>query len=337
MSLDPDDQRVSDLIKAAGRPPIYTLSPPLAREAYRLSRAPFQPELPEVEEVREFAAQGSGGEIPLRYYRGKGAVREQCPVLVFYHGGGYVIGDRDTHDYVCRKLANATQCAVVSVDYRLAPEHKFPAAVDDSAAALRWVVDHADILRIDRHRVAVGGDSAGGNLAANMAHMARNGDVPKIVFQLLFYPGTDMRMTQSSYKRDFSNFPLSTEACRYFLGHYLRDEKDKADWRASPLLAPSFTGLASALVLTAGYDPVADEGIAYAKRLDESGVPVTAIHMSDQMHGFLTMGKIVRAADTALEMSATALRRIFTISKSFDGALQEKTAGATIKATAAPN
>ncbi len=320
MSLDPDNQRVIDLIKAAGRPPIYTLSPPLAREAYRQSRIPLQPELPEVEEVREFTAQGPVGDIPLRYYRGNGAVAQQCPVLVFYHGGGYVIGDLDTHDYVCRKLANAAKCAVVSVDYRLAPEHKFPAAVDDSAAALRWVVDHADILRIDRDRVAVGGDSAGGNLAANMALMARNGDVPKIVFQLLLYPGTDMHMTQPSYRRDFSNFPLSTEACQYFLGHYLRSEADKADWRASPLLAPSFTGLAPALVLTAGYDPVSDEGMAYANRLNESGVKVTAIHMSDQMHGFLTMGKIVRAADTALEMSATALRRVF------DSALDEKTA-----------
>jgi acetyl esterase len=315
LSLDPDNQRVLDLIKAAGRPPIYTLSPPHAREAYRLSRAPFQPELPRVEEVREFTAQGPLGDIPLRYYRGIGAIAQQCPVLVFYHGGGYVIGDRDTHDYVCRKLANATKCAVVSVDYRLAPEYKFPAAVDDSAAALRWVVDHADILRIDRRCVAVGGDSAGGNLAANMAHMARNGDVPQIVFQLLFYPGTDMSMSHPSYGRDFSSFPLSTEACRYFLGHYLRGDEDKSDWRASPLLAPTFAGLAPALVLTAAYDPVSDEGIAYAKRLEESGVPVTAIHMSDQMHGFLTMGKIVRAADTALEMSAVALRRVFTASQ----------------------
>jgi acetyl esterase len=146
-----------------------------------------------------------------------------------------------------------------------------------------------------------------------------------------------MSMTQPSYQRDFSDFPLSTEACRYFLGHYLRGEKDKTDWRASPLLAPSFTGLAPALVLTAGYDPVADEGIAYAKRLDESGVPVTAIHMSDQMHGFLTMGKIVRAADTALEMSATALQRMFNITKPFDGAPDGKTLGATIKATASPS
>jgi acetyl esterase len=217
----------------------------------------------------------------------------------------------DTHDYVCRKLANAAGCAVISVDYRLAPEHKFPAAVDDAATALRWIVNQADFLQIDPTRVAVGGDSAGGNLAANMAHMARDGDVPRIVFQLLIYPGTDMSMSQPSYQRDFGKFPLSVEACRYFLGHYLRGEEDKVDWRASPLHAPRFNGLAPALVLTAGYDPLADEGSAYAKKLEGSGVSVTAVHMSDQMHGFLTMGKIVRAADTALEISAAALRRIF--------------------------
>jgi acetyl esterase len=144
-----------------------------------------------------------------------------------------------------------------------------------------------------------------------MAQMARVGKVPQIVFQLLIYPGTDMSMSQPSYQRDFSKFPLSIEACRYFMEHYLRDEEDKIDCRASPLRAPSFKGLAPALVLTAGYDPLADEGLAYAKRMEESGVSVTLVHMSDQMHGFLTMGKIIRAADTALDISAAALRRGF--------------------------
>jgi acetyl esterase len=311
MSLDPDNQRVLDLIEAAARPPIYTLPPQQAREVYRLSRGPFQPELPEVSEVLTRAAPSPGGEIPLRCYRGRDTVEDKLPVLIFYHGGGYVIGDLDTHDYVCRKIANAAGCAVVSVDYRLAPEHKFPAAVDDAATALRWIVHQADDFRIDPTRVAVGGDSAGGNLAANMAHMARDDEVPQIVFQLLIYPGTDMSMSQPSYQRDFSKFPLSIEACRYFLEHYLRDEEDKADWRASPLRAPNFKGLAPALILTAGYDPLADEGLAYAKKMEESGVSVTLVHMSDQIHGFLTMGRIIRAADTALEISAAALRRGF--------------------------
>ena len=313
MSLDPDNQRVLDLLEAAARPPIYAFSPQQAREVYRLSRGPFQPELPMVGEVRIGAASGPAGEIPLRFYRGQGTMDVKLPVLMFYHGGGYVIGDLDTHDYVCRKIANEARCAVISVDYRLAPEHKFPAAIDDAATALRWIVNQADDFQIDPTRVAVGGDSAGGNLAANMAHMARDGTVPQIVFQLLLYPGTDMSMSQPSYQRDFSKFPLSIEACRYFLGHYLRDDGDKVDWRASPLLAPNFKDLAPGLVLTAGYDPLADEGRAYAKKMAENEVAVTSVHMSDQMHGFLTMGKMVRAADTALEISAAALRRGFAM------------------------
>jgi acetyl esterase len=313
MALDPDNQRVLDLIEAAARPPIYTFSPQQAREVYRLSRGPFQPELPRVDEVRSGVAPGPAGEIPLRCYRGYGTAEGKLPVLVFYHGGGYVIGDLDTHDYVCRKIANTAHCAVISVDYRLAPEHKFPAAIDDAAAALRWIVNQAEEFQIDTTRVAVGGDSAGGNLAANVAHMARDGTVPQIVFQLLLYPGTDMSMSQPAYQRDFGKFPLSIEACRYFLGHYLRDEGDKVDRRASPLLASDFKGLAPALVLTVGYDPLVDEGQAYAKKMDASGVSVTLIHMNDQMHGFLTMGKIVRAADTALEISAAALRRGFAL------------------------
>ena len=311
MSLDPDNQRVLDMIKSAGRPALYNFPPSEAREIYRLSRGPLQPDLPVVANARALSAPGPASEIPLRYYKGLGTSDGSLPVLVFYHGGGYVIGDLDTHDYVCRKLANDARCVVVSVDYRLAPEHKFPAAVDDSAAALRWVVDQAKVLSIDPTRIAVGGDSAGGNLSANMAHMARNGDVPPVCFQMLLYPGTDMSMSQASYRKDFSQFPLSLEACRYFLGHYLRGDQDKTDWRASPLIAPDFRGLAPAFVLTAGYDPIADEGVEYAQKLEDNGVPVTRVHMSDQMHGFLTMGRVVRAADTALEMAAAALRRGF--------------------------
>jgi acetyl esterase len=312
-TLDPDNQRVLDLIKAAGRPPVASLEPPAAREMYRAGRRFFQPDLPEMAELRDLTAPGAGRDIPLRLYRGIGTDAAQpLPVLVFYHGGGYVIGDLDTHDYVCRKLANVARCCVIAVDYRLAPEHKFPAAVDDAAAALRWIVQEAANLKIDAARVAVGGDSAGGNLSANMAHMARDGDVPPIAFQLLLYPGTDMSMSQASYKnRDWTQYPLSIEAIKYFLTHYLGSEKDYTDWRAAPLLAPNFKGLADAFVLTAGHDPLADEGFEYAKKLEANGVRVTFVHMSDQMHGFLTMGRIVRAADLALDMAGAALAKAF--------------------------
>jgi acetyl esterase len=310
-TLDPDNQRVLDMMKAAGRPPVASLEPPQARELYRAGRGALQPDLPEMAEVRDLAAPGPAGDIPLRLYRGLGTPAEALPVLVFYHGGGYVIGDLDTHDYVCRKLANVARCCVIAVDYRLAPEHKFPAAVDDAAAALRWIVQKAASLSIDPTRVAVGGDSAGGNLSANMAHMARDGDVPAISFQMLLYPGTDMSMSQESYKRDWTQYPLSIEAIRYFLKHYLDSEKDYTDWRAAPLMAPNFNGLAPAFVLTAGHDPLADEGLEYARKLEANGVRITFVHMSDQMHGFLTMGRVVRAADLALDMAGAALAKAF--------------------------
>ncbi|MBV9396179.1 MAG: alpha/beta hydrolase [Methylobacteriaceae bacterium] len=311
-TLDPDNQRVLDLIKASGRPPVASLAPPEAREVYRAGRRFFQPDLPDMAEVRDLVAPGPAGDIPLRLYRGIGTdAAQMLPVLVFYHGGGYVIGDLDTHDYVCRKLANVARCAVIAVDYRLAPEHKFPAAVQDAAAALRFIVTQAAHLGVDATRVAVGGDSAGGNLSANMAHFARDGDEPKIIFQMLLYPGTDMSMSQNSYKnRDWRQYPLSIEAIKYFLTHYLND-KDYTDPRAAPLMAKNFKGLADAFVLTAGYDPLADEGYEYAKKLEANGVRVTFVYMSDQMHGFLTLGKIVRAADVALEMAGAALAHAF--------------------------
>jgi acetyl esterase len=311
MSLDPDNQQVLEMMKAAGRPPVADLQPDEARKMYRASRGALQPDLPDMAELRDLAAPGPAGTIPLRLYRGMGTKPGPLPVLVFYHGGGYVIGDLDTHDYVCRKIANVAQCCVIAVDYRLAPEHRFPAAVEDSAAALRWIVREANSLSIDPSRVAVGGDSAGGNLSANMAHLARDGDVPSLCFQMLLYPGTDMSMSQPSYGRDFTQFPLSVEAVKYFIGHYLRDKNDYVDPRAAPLLAVNFKELAPAFILTAGYDPLVDEGMAYARKLEDSGARVTLVHMSDQMHGFLTMGRVIRASDTALEMAGAALARAF--------------------------
>jgi len=248
--------------------------------------------------------------MALRMYRGLGS-SGALPVLVFFHGGGFCIGDLDTHDYVCRKIANNAGCAVISVDYRLAPEHRFPAAVEDCAAAVDWVGKQAQLLGIDRGRIAVGGDSAGGNLSAVMSHMARDGDLPPVCFQMLLYPSVEMSMRHPSYRLDFSRLPLTPEAVRYFHGHYLRDERDQADWRASPLRAATFRGLAPAFILTVGYDPLRDEGAEYARLLEENDVATTFVHMSDQMHGFLTMGRVIGAADTALALAATALARAF--------------------------
>jgi acetyl esterase len=181
MSLDPDAQRVLDLMRESGRPAVETLTPQEAREFYRTSRGALQPEPEQVAEVKPLAAPGPAGDIALRWYRGLGTdPSATLPGLVYYHGGGWVIGDLDTHDGVCRSLANAAGCVVVSVDYRLAPEHKFPAAVDDCSAATRWVLENAARLGIDGKRVFVGGDSAGGKLAAVMALLARDGAIPSL-------------------------------------------------------------------------------------------------------------------------------------------------------------
>jgi acetyl esterase len=310
MALDPDAELVLAMIAAAGRPPIQSLRPQEAREGYGAARRALTPDGPDVAHVEDLAASGPAGPIPLRSYRGRGTAGN-LPVLIFMHGGGFCIGDRDTHDYVCRKIANAAECAVISIEYRLAPEHKFPAAVEDCAAAVIWIRKQAHTLGFDEKRLAVGGDSAGGNLSAVMAHMARNGELPRLCFQMLLYPSVEMSMRHPSYGLDFSRLPLNFQAVRWFHNHYLRSADDAADWRASPLRSSSFKGLAPAFILTVGYDPLRDEGAEYARLLEQSNVPTTFVHMSDQMHGFLTMGRIIRAADTALDLAAVALKRAF--------------------------
>jgi acetyl esterase len=309
MAIDPDAQLVLDMIRLAGRPPFETLTPDEARQAYRNSRAVLQPTPQAVAQVSNLTAPGPAGDIPLRSYRGAGTdSTETLPVLVYYHGGGWLLGDLESHDVVCRHFANAARCQVVSVDYRMAPEDKFPAPVDDCAAATRFVVEQAEMLGVDPTRVAVGGDSAGGNLAAVMALMARDGTLPPLVYQLLIYPATDLGGTFGSYQRITEGVPLTARTMRWFIDHYVRDQADIADWRVSPLRAASLAGTARALVLTASYDPLCDEGIEYAQRLDREGVRVTHLHFSDQLHGFVSQGRIIRAAGVALDMMGASLK-----------------------------
>jgi acetyl esterase len=223
-----------------------------------------------------------------------------APALVFFHGGGWVVGDLESHDVVCRQLADAGSLIVIAIDYRLAPEHKFPAAADDAIAATRWIAANARELGFDAARISVGGDSAGGNLAAVVALEARDGGGPAIAGQVLVYPAVDLAMTQGSHSEPETSVLLTHSVIRWFVDHYLNGAADIHDWRASPARAQNLAGLPPAYVLTAGADPLRDEGDEYAARLRQAGVNVTTRHLPGQFHGFLTMGKLLREANVAV-------------------------------------
>jgi len=307
--LHPQARALLDLIDQRGLPATHTLAPADARLFYRERRGFTQPAPPAVASVRDLQADGPHGTIPLRLYRPFGAAAaETLPVLVYFHGGGWVIGDLDTHDTLCRELANGAGCAVVAVDYRMAPEHRFPAAVDDCIAATRWVRRQADELRLDAARLAVGGDSAGGNLAAVVSIAAREaGDLP-IAYQLLIYPATDQHRNAPSHTTNGEGYLLTRDTMDYFTGHYITDRAQHADWRASPLLHPDLSTLPPALVLTAGYDPLRDEGAAYAERLTAAGNHATYVCFERQIHGFITMGKVLDEANAAVRLCAAELK-----------------------------
>jgi acetyl esterase len=310
MSLDPQARVVLDLVAKAGRPPYCRLSPKEARQQYRDTRAALQPAPPQIGPVEDLSADGAHGVIPLRLYRPRGTrTGERLPVLVYFHGGGWVIGDLDTHDVLCRQLVADSSAAVVAVDYRLAPEHKFPAAVEDCWAATRWVSANGARLGIDAQRLAVGGDSAGGNLAAVIALLARDQGGPPIAFQLLIYPGTDMAAHTPSHTAFAEGYLLTRENMRWFVGHYLRGEEDETDWRASPLRVPSLRGLPPALVITAGFDPLLDEGEAYGRRLRQEGVTVDYLSYGGMIHGFFGMAGVLETANRAIAHAARSVRQ----------------------------
>ena len=313
--LHPQARALLDFIEARGIPPTHTLSPAEARAFYRERRSVTQPLPPEVALVRELQADGPRGAIPLRLYRPLGASDAAAlPVLVYFHGGGWVIGDLDTHDTLCRELANGAGCAVVAVDYRMGPEHHFPAAVDDCIAATRWVHAQAGALQLDATRLAVGGDSAGGNLAAVVAIAARDGGIDAaapvpIAWQLLIYPATDQHRSAPSHATNGQGYLLTSDTMDYFTGHYIADPAQYRDWRASPLLHPDLSRLPPALVLTAGYDPLRDEGAAYAEKLTAAGNRASYVCFERQIHGFITMGKVIDEANTAVALCAAELKR----------------------------
>ena len=301
VTLDPDAAAVFKAFQEAGRPPYETVSPAEARELYLKGRVVTNPEPPELKSVQPLAIPSPAGSIPARVYTPV-RLRESnglAPCLVFFHGGGWVIGDLDSHDVVCRKLADEGQLIVISVDYRLAPEHKFPAAVDDAIAATNWIAVNAKQLGVDASRLMVGGDSAGGNLAAVVAISARDGNGPAISGQVLIYPAIDFAMTHPSHSEPETSILLTHSVIKRFRDHYLNGAADVHDWRASPARANTLIGLPPAYVLTAGADPLRDEGDEYAHRLKEAGVAVTHRNFPGQFHGFFTMGKLLQQANVA--------------------------------------
>jgi len=307
--LDPQARALIDLMIEKKIPPAHTLAPDVLRTMYRERRSFTQPEPPGCN-VREFTLPGPAGGLPARLYRHTSAP-ERLPLLVYFHGGGWTIGDLDTHDVPCRQLAVRSGAAVLAVDYRLGPEHRFPAAVDDCIATVRWARQNAAFLAIDPSRIAVGGDSAGGNLAAVAAIAERDAGTP-LAFQLLIYPATDMRAVAPSHQANAQGYLLTADSIAYYRNHYIPDPALWTDWRASPLLAPDLSRLPPALVITAGYDPLRDEGRQYADALSAAGNAVQYVCFERQVHGFFAMTKAIEEGDSAVSLAAYRLARVFS-------------------------
>ena len=312
-ALHPQTQAMVDAMARMNLVPPDALTVEQAREQFRRARAPFVAAPETVGAIVNTTIPGPGGKLPLRIYRPVGSRPEEAlPALVYFHGGGWVFGDLDSHDPLCRELCNLAGCAVVAVDYRLAPEHKFPAAVDDALAAIRHVGQHARDLGIDGTRLAAGGDSAGGNLVAVAALTLRGQSGPPLKLQVLIYPVTDLAMDTPSYTSIANGFTLTRERMRYFRSAYLRGPEDIADWRASPLRAQDLSGLPPALVIGAAHDPLVDEGKAYADRVAAAGTPVTYTCYEGMVHGFLSVAGAIDPAHAAIAEAAAGLRRAFS-------------------------
>jgi acetyl esterase len=307
MPLDPEAKMLLEQLTTVVRP-FEELSVEEARAAIvTLSAAAGEGE--PVARVENRTLPGPRGEIPVRVYTPEG--RAPFPVLVYFHGGGWVIGNLETHDGLCRHLANAAHCVVVSVDYRLAPEHPFPASGEDAYAATRWVAGNAAALGGDAKRIAVGGDSAGGNLSAVVSLMARDRGGPPIVFQLLVYPATDLPSANTSYRENAEGYFLTAKSMHWFFAHYCGANPDASDPYLCPLRAKNLGGLPPALVVTAGFDPLRDEGEAYAARLREAGVRTKLTRYPGMIHGFFGMGPLLTQARAATKEAADALRSAF--------------------------
>ena len=306
MPLDPQTQAFLNELAALKLPPPHTVTPQQARADLKSRPSASGPE---VSAVEDRAIPGPAGQVPVRVYRPTGT--GPFSALVWFHGGGMVLGDLDRADGTARQLCVRAGCVVVSVDYRLAPEDKFPAAPDDCYAATRWVAEHAADIEADPRRIAVGGDSAGGNLAAVVALMARDRGGPPLAHELLVFPMADRSFDTESYKQNGDGYALTRDSMRWFWDHYLRSDADAANPYAAPLQAKDLKGLPSALVITAEYDPLRDEGEAYARRLQAAGVPTICSRYDGVTHGFFGMPAVIDKGDQAIAEASASLKKAF--------------------------
>ncbi|MDC0675535.1 alpha/beta hydrolase [Nannocystis radixulma] len=303
--LDPQVQHMLAMQRRMRRPHFHQLSVEQARREMEVNTTLLAPLAPVMQYVREDRFPGPGGPIPVRIYRPL-ELSAKAPTTLYFHGGGFVVGGLDSHDPVCRIVAHEARCVVVAVDYRLAPEHRFPAAADDAVAAFRHVAANADALGIDARRIAVAGDSAGGNLSA-VVSLDTRGDAVRPAFQLLIYPAVDLTMSFPSITSLGKGFFLEKKSLEWFMGHYLRSPEDGRDPRASPWFA-EVAGAPPAAVFTAGFDPLRDEGEAYAGKLEAAGVPVTYTCHRSMFHGHISASGGLSNARPALSEMAAALR-----------------------------
>jgi acetyl esterase len=312
VKLDPDAEAVYRAFQRAARPSYETLAPDEARRVYLETTAEACPTAPEMKSVVDCMIPGPAGDLEARIYTPKN-LRQQdglAPGLVFFHGGGWVIGDLDSHDVACRCIADSGELIVVAVHYRLAPEHKFPAAVNDAIAAAKWVSFNATVLKIDPAKLFVGGDSAGGNLAAVVSTDARDRGDPAIAGQVLICPATDFALTHPSHSEAETSVLTTHSLIRWFRDHYLNADHDAHDWRASPARIKDLAGLPPTYIITAGADPLRDEGQEYAARLQQAGVPTVHRSFPGQFHGFVTMGKLLPQANVAIAEVGAWLKRM---------------------------
>lgn len=307
MPLDPTVAKVRDYRLATGFTPLYTMSVEEARRADRETEATAWEWVAQPDEVFDLEMTGPAGQLPVRVYRPQS--EGPLPVLVYYFGGGWVVGSLDTSDAICRALATMARCLVVSVGYRLAPEHPFPAAIDDCYAGLKWVADHARELGGDSARMAVAGDSSGGNLAAAVTLMARDDDGPALAAQVLVYPPTRYGAKTESMLGNTDPMFFNSYSSDWFWDRYLAQPADGESPLASPLNAPDHSGLPAALVMTAEFCPLHDEGEAYADALSGAGVPVEYHRYTSLTHGFLAMSSVLDTAREAMEVIAGFLRQ----------------------------